>query len=548
MDKKIVFYILLTIFILLSSCMPSLAEEEIEWNQELEGTILDWGGSVEIDGYVIRAEDFNENKLAFVSISKDGEELERGALSNGYTLVYNDEIKVYADEVKPNYEVLEKDGVEFKTGKWSPTIRINVFLRGKPDIDINLETGEESYDPKNLDDWDRNINATIILKNTGKAKAEDLNVIIDTGELELLEGKLTHTYYSAEKDETLKKIDLLMDMPEPLEDTDYYINVSVTGYDIKGAKFEWNVSKSIEIKKIWDLIVTKSISENRYMGELVYVYVNVRNDGICSINGITITDFLENDTGMEMVEEVDLEKSLSLKAGESAANVFKYTLLPKKPGTYTFPNAVAAFTLPNGKYEEVESTNTVETYIEGPYIVLTKKVDLQQLEVGEKLTVTLTATNTGNVDASVTVSDTLPSEAKFISGETGFREILNEGGSKTVSYMLQMNRKGKIQLPPAKASFLDLEDYKGEVYSEGQPVYVGVPIEIEAKEEESGSEETTGSEQKKDSQSSETAASGASESSETNRTEGEDDTPGFGLILTGLVISGVVGLRKKGLL
>lgn len=537
MAKKIVVLILLTIFFLLSSCMPSLAEEVIEWDQKLEGKVLDWGGSVELDGYVIKAEDFNEEKLAFVSISKDGEELERGPLSNGIDLIYNDEIKIHAVEVKPNYVTIEEG---FKTGEWNPTIQINVFLRGQPDIEITINTGKESYDPKTL--ANRDINATITLKNIGKAKAADLEVLIDTGGLELLDGKLKRSYYSIEKEETVETINLLMGIPEPWEDTDYYINVSVTGQDIKEKEFEWNESETVEIKKKWDIIVSKSATEERHMGEIVYVTVNIRNDGICPINGIKLTDSL-NDK-MELEEDVELEKTLSLKAGETASNVFKYTFMPKKPGKYTLPETIAAFTLPNGQYEEIESTNTEENIIYGPYIELTKTVDHQQLEVGEKLTVTLIAKNTGNVDASVTVSDTVPSEAKFISGETGFREVLKEGESKKVTYMLQMHSKGKVQLPPAKASFLDLEDYRAEVYSEGPlPVYVGIPIEVDANPGDSGPGGVTGSEQEKSSQA-RTVASASSGNVGTAQPV-EEDTPGFGLILAGLAIFGVVGLRRK---
>ena len=128
----------------------------------------------------------------------------------------------------------------------------------------------------------------------------------------------------------------------------------------------------------------------------------------------------------------------------------------------------------------MSSNNSEKIKIYGPDITITKTVDKQQLNPGDELTVTVTAKNTGNVDASVTVTDTVPPEAKLISGETSFKQILgSDGDSKTITYILQMNKEGEIKLPACKASFLDLDKYSGEVSSETPVVYVGIPIPLE---------------------------------------------------------------------
>jgi len=506
----------------------------------LEGKVLGWGEAVEVDGYVIKAEDFDEDKLAFVSISRDGEVLKKSPLSNGLAFDCEDEIKVYADEVKLNRKIIEKDGEKFETGKWDPSIKINVFLRGKPKIEINIKSDKESYDPKILADKD--INTTITLKNVGKAKAEDLNVIIETGKLKLLEGKLKHDFSSVEKDETLKAINLHMEVPEPWEDTDYQLNVSVRGQDIKGKEFEWSESKTINIKQKWELKISKSASEERDLGETVSVSVNLRNAGICPLEGIKLRDFLP-EKELELEEEVELEKTLSLKTGETLIDAISYKFIPKKPGDYIYPKAVASFTLPNGDEAKIESKE-VKTSIRGPYVELDKKIDTQQLEVGEKLKVTLEAKNSGNVDVSVTLSDPLSPKTKFISGETEFKEVLKAGKAKTITYMLQMNNKGKILLPPAKATFLDLEDHSGVVYSKNPPpVYVGIPIEINSSSEDIEAEKVTRGEQKK-AQPEKVEPSESKNKTETAQPT-EEDAPDFGLILATLAVLGAVGLRKK---
>ena len=118
----------------------------------MDAAKLYWGDTVTVEGYVIKAEDFNEDKMVFVSISKDGEKLKTSPLSAGLEVVYNDEIKVYAQNVDPNYETITKDGKEFKTGNWNPYAELDILVRGKPSFDIEVETKKDTYDSKSTGD------------------------------------------------------------------------------------------------------------------------------------------------------------------------------------------------------------------------------------------------------------------------------------------------------------------------------------------------------------------------------------------------------------
>jgi len=243
----------------------------------------------------------------------------------------------------------------------------------------------------------------------------------------------------------------------------------------------------------------------------------VRNAGLCNINDIVLKDSIMSN--MHLQNDATLEKTLSLKSGETVEDVFKYTLVPEKPGEFTLPAVVATFTLPNGESKEVTSNTSQKITIYGPYIEITKTVDKQQLNPGDKLTVTVTTKNTGNVDASVTVSDTVPSEAKLISGETSFKQVLeSKGGSKTITYILQMNKEGEIEIPACKASYLDLDKYSGEVYSEASTVNVGT-ITLEGSS--SQPEGSTDSNEEKE----------ESSNQSTGTEEDYGDTPGFGFFL-----------------
>ena len=111
----------------------------------------------------------------------------------------------------------------------------------------------------------------------------------------------------------------------------------------------------------------------------------------------------------------------------------------------------------------------------------------------------------------------MPKEAKFISGETSFKQVLaSDGGSKTITYILQMHKEGEIRLPACKASFLDLDEYSEEVTSDTPVVYVGVPISLNGSNTHPGG--TTRSNQEKN------------ESS--FQDQSEEDSPGFGPVLS----------------
>jgi uncharacterized repeat protein (TIGR01451 family) len=525
MAKKILLIGLLAICIFSVLSMTAVAEE-IEWVEKQDGAKLYWGDTITVDGFEIKAEDFNDEGMVFVSISKDGEKLKTSPLTAGLEFDYNEEIKVYAQKVDPNYEVITKDGKEFKTGNWNPYAELDILVRGKPSFDIDVETKKDTYDSKST--GDSRIDVTITGKNDDEAKAENVVLTIDTDGLEVLSGKTKYTYSSIQKDETIEAINLTLKASTPWEDTDYNISVKTISEDVKGKKYENVGYKIIKIEKKWDLIVSKYFIKERHMGETIPVSVKVRNSGLCNINDIVLKDSIVSD--MHLQKDATFEKTLSLKSGETAEDVFEYTLVPEKPGEFTFPQTIATFTLSNGESEEVKSDNSEKITIYGPYIELTKTIDKQQVSTGDKLTVTITAKNTGNVDASVTVTDTIPSEAKLISGETSFKQILaSGGGSKTITYIMQMNKEGEINIPACKATFLDLDKYSGEVSSESSTVNVGTIALEGSSSQPAGS---TDSNQEKD-------------NSSAQSTDENGDTPGFGFVLAAAGVLMGAGLMKK---
>jgi PGF-CTERM protein/uncharacterized repeat protein (TIGR01451 family) len=530
MAKKLALIALLAVFFVSAFSVTAFAEEDIEWVEKQDGTTLYWGDTVTVNGYDIKAEDFNNDNQVFISISKDGEKLKTFPLSVGLEVVYDDRIKVYAQEVDSNYETIEKNGKKFKTGNWNPYAKLDILIKGEPRFDIEVETKKDTYDSKST--GDSAIDVSIKIKNEGDAKAENTILTIDTAGMEVLKGKTKYTFGQVLKDEPFEPVNLTLKAPKPWEDTDLNVTAKVTCEDVRDEKYEDIGFKVIKIEKKWGLVISKVITKNNHMGRPIRVSVNIRNEGLCDLDNIILKDSVAPETHLQ--KYMVLEKTLSLKSGELTEKVFEYTLIPDKPGEFTFPKATANFTLPNGQNGEAGSNNSENIQIYGPEISVTKTIDRQQLNSGDKLTVTITVRNTGNVGSSVTVTDTVPPEAKLISGETSFKQILESNGdSKTISYILQMHKEGEIRLPACKASFLDLDEYSGEVISDTPVVYVGVPISLEGSSEQT--EGKTDSNQEKN------------DSSVMAQNEESEDTPGFSPVLAVagfLVVAGILGRRR----
>lgn len=522
--------ILFIIFVLSSTSMSVFAAEDIEWVEKQSGAKLYWGDSVTVDGYEIKAEDFSED-MVFLSISKNGEILKTSPLSSGMDLTYDDKIKVYAQNVNPNYETINRNGEEFRTQNKNPYSELNIFLRGEPHLDIKVETRKDSYNPKNS--GENKIDVSVNIKNDGEAKAENLVLTIDPAGMELLSGKSQYKFDRLLKGETLEPVNFVLKSPAPWEDTDYQVTAKIKCTDIRNKEYEYSGSKTIKIEKKWGLAVSKNFPKECHMGKPVHVSVDIRNQGLCDINEILLKDSLSPD--MNLQEETEMEKKISLKAGEKAERVLKYTLIPDAPGEFTLPEATATFILPDGQAQEADSGDSKTIKIYGPNIVITKTVDKQKLNPGDELNITVTAQNLGNVNANITLNDLIPPEAELIGGTTNFRQVLaNGGGSRTITYTLKMKEKGEILLPPCKARFIDLERYSGETASNSPIVYVGVPLPQENSTQPEGQSVYIPEEN-------ETLIATQKDNTEENF----EKTPGFGIIYSLTIILGISNLLKK---
>ncbi|MDW5558360.1 MAG: PGF-CTERM sorting domain-containing protein, partial [Methanosarcina sp.] len=61
MAKKLALIALLAVFFVSAFSVTAFAEEDIEWIEKQDGTTLYWGDTVTVNGYDIKAEDFNDD-------------------------------------------------------------------------------------------------------------------------------------------------------------------------------------------------------------------------------------------------------------------------------------------------------------------------------------------------------------------------------------------------------------------------------------------------------------------------------------------------------
>jgi hypothetical protein len=76
--------------------------------------------------------------------------------------------------------------------------------------------------------------------------------------------------------------------------------------------------------------------------------------------------------------------------------------------------------------------------------------------------VTVKVSNKGNRDASVKAVSEIPDDVTFVRGETSLDQVIPEGKSKSYNYIIRAGNEGNFTVPAARASFIDMENYKGE--------------------------------------------------------------------------------------
>jgi hypothetical protein len=444
--------VLIFLLIVFSFISVSSAAAEYEWVSAVDSRILYWGDSVTYNEYVIKADDFNENGYVHILIYKNGQLQNHAPLHVGGSVEVENEIRVFVEKV----ELGKYEGVKGWVYPIEPRVTVTIYKAEKkvPEIEIIIETDKDTYDPKKVSE--STFTSKITIRNKGKEDLLNVVVSLNSDSMNLTQEKLVHRFSEIPK-ESNESIEITLETPLIWESDKFTIYANVTGVDPEGSRYFFTNENSVNIEQMWELKLTKSVSEILYLNQKAYCALIVRNSGLVPLESIQVYDFI-----LEKIEDntsgMPFSTTLSLKPGETI-KIIEYPMIPDKPGNFLIPEAIAVYTSPDGKEHEI-SSGEQECEVVGPYIVMTKSTSNDKVITSEEITVTLNVSNVGNVDAHVIVDDQLPDSSVLVKGEPYFKGVIKKGASASLSYTIIVNEKGEIQLPAAKASAVDMKGYR----------------------------------------------------------------------------------------
>jgi len=446
-------------------------EDDIIWAQGKSGT-LNWGDKLENGNYTVEAYDFPRTDIKgnigtrFVGIKLYENDVLVKTESLGIydKLIHDGEIRVTADDL------MQSTDIHWQDDTYNPWANVRMELRGIPKLEVTITTNKNTYKLT-----DSKISATIKANNYGDSPLEDVELDIDIDGLEYhryCTNKSTHyTYDEINKSETVTQ-NIEFEIPSHMKDTVHNITASIKGIGQKDEEHNFTGSKEITILNM--ISITKTIDDSIFMKDNVFVHLTIRNYGSYGVKNIELTDTLGE--YFELVGSIPLEWNFDIKAGETKD--YKYSIRPLKPDKdgYELNKAQAKWDVGKNTYNQ--SSNTPKIIVHGSKIILSKTVNPSKVDINQEVTVTVTATNEGDVRANVKIFDNspLPDNVVLVSGETTIEKILEEEKSVSFTYTISGNAEGIYELPKAVAVFNDLQEYRGEEISNSPSFTAGNPV------------------------------------------------------------------------
>lgn len=467
-------YVPILIIILWSAALASAASfspGDIEWAAAVSGTLYK-GNTLTNGQYMVKAvelsspvpgvKDINGNIVPETDVEPSVllEIYKNGVLTK--TIIMTLQSEAYID---PDYEVrVSATGFTAKNAKewvyeyYNPYATISIALRGKPKLDVTVATDKSAYTSYS----DQIITATVTVTNSGEARARNVDIYLNVGELRLRGGdtRQLHQYNSTLEKGASLSFSVILVVPELIDQKSYALSANAKAYDVKDLEYKAAGSASITVSPQQNYFtISKAVSKDRmYLPETIVVRITVANGGIYDIYNIHVTD--------SMNEKFELKSNTSfqwdipvLKPGQEWGTSYSIKPLETNINGFTIPAATAQFTVNNKPYSASSKTPTV--IVNGPKITLNKKVDKSAVNISEDVTVTVSINNVGNIATKAEVNDSLPDGASLVSGQTSLASTFLELNTPQVfSYTIRMNTEGEIKLPAAVANYTGIE-YRG---------------------------------------------------------------------------------------
>ncbi|MCZ7380242.1 MAG: hypothetical protein O8C64_01500 [Candidatus Methanoperedens sp.] len=301
------------------------------------------------------------------------------------------------------------------------------------------------------------------VKNSGTARAKNVDVNLDTGGLKLRGGDSSqlHQYYNNMETGTSQSFSVILLVPQLIDQISYVLSANATGIDVKDLRYK-AVTGSITIPvspKQNYFTISKAVSKDRiYLSETINVRITVANSGMYDIYNLGVNDSMNEN--FELRSNSSFQWNIPvLKPGQEWGTT--YSIKPRETNIngFSLPAASAQFTVNNKPYSS--SSKTPSVIVNGPKIILKKTVNKTVVNISEDVTVNLSINNVGNIATKVAVTDSLPDGVSLVNGTISLANISLELNTPVIfNYTIRMKKEGEIVLPPAVANFSDIE-YRG---------------------------------------------------------------------------------------
>ena len=455
----------------LAMIVQAWEEDDIKWAKDKTGTLY-WGDKLENGNFTVEAYDFPRTdhkgnigtRFVGIKLYENDELVVTESLGIFDNFIYDGEIRVTADNL------MQSADIHWQDDTYNPWATVRMELRGIPELKVTVTTNKDTYKLTNS-----RISATIKVNNCGDAALEDVELDIDMDGLKFhhsCTNKTIHyTYDSIDNSETITQ-NIEFEIPSHMKDTVHNITVRIKGIGLKEEEYSFSGSKEITILNM--ITLAKTIDDSIFMKDNTFVHLTVINYGSYGVKNIELTDTLGE--YFELISDPPLQWNFDIKAGETKDYKYNIRALKTNKNGYELDKAWAKWDVGGITYNQ--SSNSPEIIVHGSKIILTKTVNPSKVDINGEVTVTVTATNSGDVRASVEIFDNspLPDNVVLVSGDTFIEEVLGEDESVSLSYVVSGNTEGVYKLPKAIAKFNDLQEYHGEEMSNSPTFTSGNPV------------------------------------------------------------------------
>lgn len=441
-------------------------EGDKEWVDPQEHT-LSFIESFIRDNYIIEASDFYEDSVLITVYNYNNYNIvmqQVARLGDSFNITDNENItkmNIFIKELKViKGNISANEGLNVIVDQ---RVKIQTKLIGHPIPLLSLALKERKFNNRTFVDRvftpGSEISVNFSVKNDGKATLRNVHLKFNKSEIPFLfpEENIDKQLQELKANET-EIINVRFRAPyvEGVR-KNFTISAYVTGDDVFGREYKVTDSTYVIVKPFVEKIieVKKSVPEKIYMGDIIYVTLNIKNNGFSDIKGVNLIEDIPEE--FEPLDDMWNLTNFTLKKQENKLVLYK--LKPKRPGIYTFPSSIIEW---NG---EVTYSGKIKqsTIINGPYVELRK---IGKVE-GDYINVSIIARNFGDMTAIVRLRELIPKSLPIVKPL-----VVRPGSSATFSYSINkaniigLISDGKITLPPTRAAILDQYLFTNERYNQ----------------------------------------------------------------------------------